>query len=337
MSALSVIVVGLVTLLLLAPCSLAAQDRAGTQPQDEPPSTRLTLERALIERGGLLLRPGELDLEPSVEYTFFSTRRIAVSGFSILPTLIIGVLQTEEVERNLLDTALTARLGLFKDFQADVRVPYRIAWDRLTTADAERTESNDGIGDIEVGLSYQPLRERELLPDLILGVRGKFRTGEDTFDVDTDEPPLGTGFYSVTGLVTAVRSFDPAALFATVLYTHNFDRSVRLPGEAFETEIDPGGSFGYILGLALALTPELGMNFRWEHRYVQPTETSPRRPGVASSKVPGSSINYGIAYVGINWAPTTRFSIDLSVGVGVTEDSPDMALRFAVPVRFNLW
>ena len=44
-------------LLLLAPCPLAAQDRAGTQPQDEPPSTRLTLERALIERGGLLLRP----------------------------------------------------------------------------------------------------------------------------------------------------------------------------------------------------------------------------------------------------------------------------------------
>ena len=221
MRILSVVVPGLVAILLLLPASGRAQ-----QPQEEAPSTRLTLERALIEQGGLLLRPGQLDVEPSVEYTFFSTRRIDVSGFSILPTLIIGVLQTEEVERNLLDTALTMRLGLFRDLQIDARVPYRVTWDQLTTASAERTESNDGIGDVEVGLSYQVLRERAYVPDVILGVRGKFRTGEDPFEAGTDTPPLGTGFYSVTGLVTAARSFDPAALFATALYTHNFGRSV---------------------------------------------------------------------------------------------------------------
>ena len=332
MRILSVVVPGLVAILLLLPASGRAQ-----QPQEEAPSTRLTLERALIEQGGLLLRPGQLDVEPSVEYTFFSTRRIDVSGFSILPTLIIGVLQTEEVERNLLDTALTMRLGLFRDLQIDARVPYRVTWDQLTTASAERTESNDGIGDVEVGLSYQVLRERAYVPDVILGVRGKFRTGEDPFEAGTDTPPLGTGFYSVTGLVTAARSFDPAALFATALYTHNFGRSVRLPGDTFETDIDPGASFGYILGLALAITPELGMNFRWEHRYALPTDTNPPAAGATSREVPGSSINYGIAYVGINWAPTTRFSVDLSVGVGVTEDSPDMTLRVAVPIRFTLW
>src|ERR671936_244970 len=87
---------------------------AAQEPQEEPPQPRITLERALIEQGGLLLRPGQFELEPSVEYAFFSTRRINVSGFSILPTLIIGVLETEKAERNIVDTVLAARLRLFR-------------------------------------------------------------------------------------------------------------------------------------------------------------------------------------------------------------------------------
>lgn len=114
---------------------------------------------------------------------------------------------------------------------------------------------------------------------------GKSRTGEDPFDGDPNEPPLGTGFYSVTGLVTAVKFLDPAALFGSVLYTHNFVRTVRLlPDDPFRTEIDPGDGVGYNLGLALGLTPELGMNFRFEHRLVFPTEVRSRAPGSGPSK-----------------------------------------------------
>ena len=140
MRILSVVVPGLVAILLLLPASGRAQ-----QPQEEAPSTRLTLERALIEQGGLLLRPGQLDVEPSVEYTFFSTRRIDVSGFSILPTLIIGVLQTEEVERNLLDTALTMRLGLFRDLQIDAR--------RVHVGHAARAEILEPLADESCALA----------------------------------------------------------------------------------------------------------------------------------------------------------------------------------------
>jgi hypothetical protein len=308
------------------------------EPQAEPPSPRITLERALIDQGGLLLRPGQFEIEPSVEYTFFSTRRISVSGFSILPTLIIGVLETEKAERSVVDTVMTARLGVVRNVQAEVRVPYRFVSDRATTETTERTESNAGIGDVEAALLFQALRERGAIPDLIVGVRGKTRTGHDPFGDDPTTPPISTGFYSVTGMMTAVKAIDPAAVFASAVYTHNVGRTVRLLAtDAFQTEIHPGDSFGYNLGLALALAPELAMNFRFEQRFVLATETRSPGTGGRRTEVRGSTLNVGTAFLGVNWALTRRVSVDISLGIGVTEDAPDVAVRLAVPIRFNLW
>lgn len=324
---------GIVALALALSSFVEAQEA-----QTEPPPPRITLERALIEQGGLLLRPGQFEIEPSVEYTFFSTRRINVSGFSILPTLIIGVLETEKAERSVVDTVLTARLGLVRNVQAEVRLPYRFVSDRLTTETTERTESNSGIGDVEVALLFQALRERGALPDVIVGVRGKMRTGDDPFGGDPNDPPVSTGFYSVTGLMTAVKAIDPAALFASAVYTYNVGRTVRLLAtDAFKTDIYPGDSFGYNLGLALALAPELAMNFRFEHRFVVATEARSPVTGGRRTEVRGSSLNVATAFLGVNWALTRRVSVDVSVGVGVTEDAPDVTVRLAVPIRFNLW
>lgn len=327
----------ILTLLLCLTSSLGAQERAPDAGKEET-GPRITLERALIERGGLLLRPGQLEIEPAVEYTYFSSRRIAVSGFSILPTLIVGVLETEKVERNVVDTVLTARLGVFKDFQVEVRVPYRFVSDRRSTETTETTASNDGIGDVEGALFYQPLRERGPLPDLIAGVRGKALTADDPFGRNANQPPLGTGFYAVVGSLTAVKSLDPAALFASVLYAHNFSRTVRLlEADPFKTEIEPGDSFGYNLGLALAITPELAASLRFEHRIIESTRTRQRVAGGQRREVPGSALNVGTAFAGVNWSPARNVGLDLSVGIGATTDAPDLTIRFAIPIRFTLW
>ncbi|MFQ5657681.1 MAG: transporter [Candidatus Methylomirabilales bacterium] len=315
---------------------VAAGQAAPAQEEEKPP--QVSLERALIERGGLLLRPGQLEITPAVDYNFFDTRRINVSGFSILPTLVIGVLETEKVQRNIVDPSLTLRLGVVEDVQADVRVPYRFTFDRISTETTETTRSVNGIGDIEGAVFYQPVREWGWIPDVIVGVRGKSRTGEDPFGGDPDELPLGTGFYSVTGSITGVKSSDPAVIFATVEYTHNFERTVRLLGtDPFKTDIGPGDSIGYNIGVALALNPELAINFRVEQRFVSETEIDPPRPGSTSNDVPGSTLNVATAFAGITWALGRTVSMDFSVGAGLTEDSPDVTVRLAFPIRFELF
>ena len=272
----------------------AAEPAKPEPPSEEPPP--VSLELALIERGGLLLPPGRLEIVPAFDYFFIDTRRISVSGFSILPTLIIGVLETEKVQRNIIEPSLTARLGVFRDFQAEVRVPFRYIEDTRSTETMETSTSDAGIGDVEAAIFYQPLRERGWVPDVIVGVRGKSITGQDPFGGSATDLPLGTGFYSITGTITAVKSADPAVIFASIIYTHNLDRTVRLLGShEFETEINPGNSIGYNLGVALALSIDLAISFRFEQRFVSSTETHSLQPGVINGEVPGSTLNVATA------------------------------------------
>ncbi|MDX1579477.1 MAG: hypothetical protein R3266_13405, partial [Gemmatimonadota bacterium] len=247
---------------------------AGGDAERPADPVRIVLSQTLISEGGLLLPPGVLEVEPSMDYAFFDTRRINVSGFSILPTLIVGVLETEKVQTNFLDALATLRLGLPWRTQAEVRIPYRYVHQRTSTEVMDDTESDVGFGDLELGLSYQPVRERGWVPDVILGVRGRLRTGDDIFDErpGSNPLPLGGGFNSVQGSVTAVKSFDPGVLFAGLRFEHVFDRDVKLfSTDPAETEIDPGYLIGYNLGLALSISPELAFSFRADQRFVTKT------------------------------------------------------------------
>jgi hypothetical protein len=176
------------------------------------------------------------------------------------------------------------------------------------------------------------------VPDVILSVRGKGITGEDPFGGDGTQLPTGTGFYSVSGIITAVKSADPAVLFASFIYTHNFDRTVKLLGtHEFESTINPGETIGYNLGIAIALSIDVALSFRFEQRFVSTTSISSQQVGVINGDVPGSKLNVANAYAGVTWALARNVSMDLSVGVGLTEDSPDVSIYLAFPIRFSIY
>jgi hypothetical protein len=324
-----------------APAAEPAKPAAAEPAKPEEPAVEEgipSIELALIELGGLLLRPGQLEITPAVEYFFFDTRRINVSGFSILPTLIIGILETEKVQRNIVTPSLTGRLGVFKDFQAEVRIPFTYIDQTRSTETLETSNSNFGLGDIEGALYYQPIRERGWVPDVITSVRGKFITGEDPFNGSPNDLPTGTGFYSVSGTITAVKSADPAVLFASIIYTYNFDRTTKLLAtDTFESTISPGDSIGYNLGVALALSFDVSLTFRFEQRFISSTSISSMQPGVINGTVPGSKLNVATLYGGLTWAIARNVSMDLSVGAGLTEDSPDVSVYVAFPIRFDIY
>ena len=53
--------------------------------------------------------------------------------------------------------------------------------------------------------------------------------------------------------------------------------------------------------------------------------------------MPGSRLNVATAYAGVTWAIARNVSMDLSVGVGLTEDTPDVSVHIAFPIRFDIY
>lgn len=307
----------------------------------QAPATKetLSIERLLVTRGNILLRQGDIEIEPSVQYAHFASQLLSVTGFAVLPSLVIGQISTQRIQRDIIIPALTVRGGIFDWLQADVSVPYRYQQDRITDslATVEALVENQGIGDIETGLSLQVLRERRWVPDVILSFRYKSRTGEDPFEVEpvaqvggttVFEPALGTGFETFRPGFTLVKSVDPAIVFTGFGMLFNKPRDITFPA-GLEARIAPGNGYEFNSGIAFAINPDVSLNIQYVQRVTSHTKFN-------DFKLPGSTLNAGTVNLGFTWALFRALAMDVTLGIGVTEDAPDVTAQIRFPFRFSL-
>src|SRR5690606_24927516 len=100
----------------------------------------------------------QLVLEPSFQYAYSSSNRVALVGYTIIPALLIGLIDVREVKRNTLTAALTARYGLTSRFEIEGKVPYVYRSDATISREYALGSAQDkvfdtsgkALGDIEV-------------------------------------------------------------------------------------------------------------------------------------------------------------------------------------------
>ena len=284
---------------------------------------RSAFERTLIERGGLLLPAYTLEVEPGVSYVHSSSDRVVIEGFSILPVLVIGDIFSERIRRDSLIASMTMRMGLPWDFQVEAMLPYRYERQMILTADNKEINRDiDGFGDLELALSTQLYRSSGETPDLLGSIRWKTRTGTDPYRPGAQESlSTGTGFDSFQGTLTAVKVVDPVVLFGSLSYTYNV-KSTKSVGV-----IKPGDSYGAQLGMAIALNLYTSISFSYDQRFTEHTS-------IDGTDVPGTYLTTGTFSTGMTYSLSDAASIDVSIGVGLTQDAPDVQFNLSVPIRF---
>ena len=137
----------------------AARDRRQA-PEEE--DFRPDLLSALAP-GGVLTPAGMLVVEPSFTYSHSGVNRFTFRGTEIVETVLIGVVEAEDADRDMVETALTLRYGITDRLEVELRVPYVWRDDRISTnaniggTDVRVTNSYDGsgLGDIELAAHYQ--------------------------------------------------------------------------------------------------------------------------------------------------------------------------------------
>lgn len=281
-----------------------------------------SIERTLQSKGSILLGKGKLQVEPSFTWAHFSSNRINIQGFSILPVLVIGNIEVVETRRDVFITSFAMKYGLLNNLQAEVKVPFRGQYNRDTFSDHETTLNSAGMGDIEFGLSRQMAWESGIVPDLIAAVNFKSKTGRSPYNRTIG---LGTGHYSVRGSLVAAKSSDPAVVFGSLSYTYNFEEDIQNFG--LSQTLEPGSTIGYSLGMAIALSYQTAINFSFDHSLTQQLK-------VNGNKVDGSFLNSANVKIGANWSINEKSSVDFSVAFGVTDDAPDVTAEVRFPFVF---
>jgi hypothetical protein len=333
----------------------AAAPAAGRAPAKDsrPPEVA-----PLFEQPGVLTPRGKYVLEPSLQYGYSSSNRVALIGYSIIPALVIGLIDVREVKRNTTTAALTGRFGVNNRIELEARVPYVYRTDSTisrevgvgTAVDRVFETSGRALGDIELAARYQINGGGADKPFYVAALRFKSRTGRDPFSVVTNcatrcvgqnvtgtglplELPTGSGFYSIQPSLTWLYPSDPAVLFGSISYLHSFKRDnvsrKVLNGERESIgTLEPGGVFGFNFGMGLALNDKTSLSLGYDHNSIGRIRQN-------GKPVPGSvRTQLGTLLIGYSYRLSATKSLNISLGAGLTRDTPDVSLSVRVPMTF---
>lgn len=295
-----------------------------------------------------------LTIEPGISYTYSDRSQLALSGFLILDAIFLGDISVDTVESHTTTFDLSVRYGLSNRMELELNVPYLYRSSTYQTIGAggstedylEASVSQSGLGDISGALYYRLLPETAQRPDVVwnVGVRaptGKHPYGINVRTVDEEENlsipetlPTGNGVWGLSTGFSVLKTLDPAIVFANLGYTHNFERSFsdissdqgEVPGK-----VDLGDSIRFGFGTAFALNPRFSLSLSYSHQHAFDSKVT--QEGQSRRTLIGSGANAASLNLGATYALSDRTSLVTSVGVGLTDDAPDIALNFRLPFQ----
>jgi hypothetical protein len=317
------------------PAPDAPPDRVGKPPDtSRPPEVP-----ALVDIRGVLTPRNTFVVEPSLQYSHSSNNRVALVGFSIIPAITIGLIDVRRVNRDTFIGAVAARYGVTNRFEVEAKVPYVYRQETTlsrpfatpSVADEAFDADGNGLGDIEFAARYQINQPGPDRPYYVGGLRIKTRTGEDPFEVPTDpisglqrRLPTGSGFYGVQPSLTAIFPSDPAVFFGNISYLWNVERNL---GASFG-KIDPGDAYGFTMGMGVALNEKASFSLAYDHA----TVTRTRQNGVLIPTT--ATAQLGSVLFGASYRLGRKTTFNMTLGIGVTQDAPDVQLTFRLPMEF---
>jgi TolA-binding protein len=332
----------------------SAPQRVGQAPESDsrPPEVA-----QIFDQPGVLTPKGKLVVEPAVQYGYSANDRVALVGYTIIPAILIGLIDVRQVKTTTAVATLTGRYGLSRRMEVEAKLPYvyihsdTVSREIFTGSAQDRVFNarGNGMGDIEVTGRYQLNQGGADKPFYIAWLRYKSRTGRDLFEVTTDcvtrcvanttgtglplDLPTGSGFNAVQPGITWLYPSDPVVFFGSLSYLHNFKRSDVsrrvLGGQTeFLGDIKAGDILGFNLGMGLALNEKAAISIGYDQSIVDKTEQN-------GEEVAGAvRTTLGTLLLGGTYRFSDRMSLNVALGVGVTRDSPDMTFTARLPINF---
>lgn len=300
---------------------------------------------------------GKFSFETGVTYARYDARQLTLNGFLALDSIFLGNINLDRIKSDNWTLDLTGRYNLDNRWQFDVNVPvvYREstyqsggAGNNAGATSEESVTRDPTIGDVNFGVAYKFLDETPTLPDAVVSLRVKAPTGKEPFGIKLvrsanndslyvpENLPTGNGVWSITPGISLVKTFDPAVLFGSLSYTHNFEESFDDISSDINQKVGGkvslGDSFQLGLGVAFALNEKMSMSFSVSDLIQRKSKLKPN--GGDWQSVVSSDANAGYFNVGMTIAASDNLTIVPNLAIGMTDDAPDFTFSLKFPYYF---
>lgn len=274
-----------------------------------------------------LLKKGKVGLNYGIDYSFYRDSRIdiAIDGSSSQITRF----RIEEDAQHTFVNSLDLTYGVWDNLTFSASLPL------VSKHDTQSGLSATGLGDVSLGVRWQPVPLKRGLPTSTLFASLSTATGNSPYEINRQtDLSTGKGYYSLSGGASISKVADPVVLFASASYSMNTKVSGlnQVQGGRILTSVEPGDSLGFSMGLAYALNYDVSITSSFQQSYGFASkfdfETGNSAEGLDQVS---AAINFSL---GLRTNP--KRIVNLNMGFGLTEDSSDVTLGFSMPIDFAI-
>jgi len=295
-------------------------------------------------------------LEVGLSYSHFDRKQLVLDGFLALDAIFLGDISVDNVESDIITLDLSSRFNINDRWQFATRIPFITRYNTYSESGVEVNVNEDfQIGDAELSSYYKLFSETPSRPDTVWSLRLKAPSGSHPYGVDDVTPtglvdsngdavtithpselPTGSGLWALGTGLSFVKTTDPAILFASIEYTHQFARKFddisSSPGEVVPGEVRLGDSIAFGLGMAFAVNDVMSISFSYSQTLQDEAET--RGADGVWRDVVGSDANAATFNTGVTYSFGDGLSMATSLSIGLTPDSPDFSFGVRFPYSF---
>lgn len=334
-----------IALLALFPITTSAEESKASKESEKPKRVQTVAD--ILEQPGVLTPKGSFVLDTSLSYTQNSSNSVSVVGYTVLPSLIVGLIRASDIDRTTLTFGLTGRYGITNRLEVEARIPWVYRTDSISERDLNsgsnaatlRTVDGNDIGDIEAAFKYQ-INMKEA-PYWIGSLRFKSTTGKSPYDVpinslnDFEELPTGSGFPSIEPGITMIMPIDPAVIFMNFSYIWNIKDDVEVDIDITDDDnnsenirvdtIDLGDTIAFSAGMGFAVNPKFSFSLGLSHKTILKSKIN----GTTASDA--KLLQLDSLSFGANYAIDRDTTINVGATAGITADAPDFQLSVRIP------
>jgi hypothetical protein len=289
-------------------------------------------------------------IEPEFRYSYTGTNRVAISGYTILPALTLGLIDVTTHNKTSLLGTMTFRYGFNHRIELDAAATFVSSWSSFALSAKNTVEDRSstlsaagyGIGDLRFGIRTQINQGTKSLATFVAGIGVRIPTGTSPYEVSRHdatenyietEVPTGSGFFSLSPTLSFVYPTEPGVIFGSLHYSWNIPRTVHTlqPGtDQAYGEIDPGDVIGASFGMGLSLNPKLSMSLSYDHSIIFKSKQN------GQSAADAVALQIGTLGIGVTSRRNSSLSYNFLVAIGVTDDAPDVGVTLRVPMNWDI-
>lgn len=282
------------------------------------------------ERQYSLIKRGVFSAYYDLDYTYYRDTRIDLALADNSSQL--NRLRIEEDANHTLTNSFTVQYGILDNLTLSATVPF------VAKSEIVRDTTAAGLGDISLGARWEPFPLKQGRLPLVLFGNLSTKTGDSPYEIGLDELSTGKGYYSV-GVGASTRKYiDPVVLFASASANYGFKetgldqaRGSGAKGPRILTSFDPGISGGFSFGFAYSFNYDVSLTMSYQQSFNMDAEFEFNN-GDESYKSPDQSSAMLSFALGVRVSPETI--VNGTVGIGLTEDAPDVSLGMSFPLDF---